>query len=168
MPHLTSPGLPNGTNGWRRLDAPPPDYIAVTGLSSKGNASTGAAPTSDCDGHTKSHAVNALFLRELPRRATCVTESYRAQRLAEMLASIAEYRAASPAFRHFWRKLALHDIARFKREFIQPERAAFLAAVERQQATMFRDHRCWKCHSGQQRCVQGSPNQCEYPMARSH
>ena len=92
----------------------------------------------------------------------------RAQALAELLNDLAEYRAANPAFRHFWRRLALHDIARFKREFIQPERAAFLAAVERQQATMFRDHRCWKCHSGQQRCVQGSPNQCEYPMARSH
>ena len=53
----------------------------------------------------------------------------RAQALAEMLASIAEYRAASPAFRHFWRVVALHNIARFKRDHLQPERAAFEAAV---------------------------------------
>ena len=53
----------------------------------------------------------------------------RAQALAEMLASIAEYRAASPAFRHFWRVVALHNIARFRRDWLQPERAAFEAAV---------------------------------------
>jgi hypothetical protein len=116
---------------WRRLDAPNPDYIPVTGLSSKGIASTGAAPTGDCDGDTKSHAVNALFLRELPQRATFVTESYRAQALAELLNDLREYRAASPAFRHYWRKLAMHDIARFKRDYLQPERAAFEAAIAR-------------------------------------
>ena len=107
-------------------------------------------------------------MQHLPQRATSVTESYRAQALDEMLASIAEYRAASPAFRPYWRRLAMHDIVRFKREWLAPERAAFEAAVEQQQAAMFRDHRCWKCHSGQQRCVQGRPNQCEFPMARSH
>ena len=58
----------------------------------------------------------------------------RAQALDELLASIHEYRAASPAFRHFWRVVALHNIARFKRDWLQPERVAFLAAVERQQA----------------------------------
>ena len=58
----------------------------------------------------------------------------RAQALDELLASIAEYRAASPAFRPYWRRLALHDIARFRRDFLVPERAAFLAAVERQQS----------------------------------
>ena len=58
----------------------------------------------------------------------------RAQALAEMLASIHEYAAASTAFRHYWRVLALHDIARFRRDWLQPERAAFEAAVERQQA----------------------------------
>ena len=57
----------------------------------------------------------------------------RAQALAEMLASIAEYRAASPAFRHFWRVVALHDIRRFKRDYLQPERAAFDATVARSQ-----------------------------------
>ena len=51
-----------------------------------------------------------------------------------MLASIREYAAASPAFRPYWRRLALHDIARFKRDWLAPERAAFLAAVARQQA----------------------------------
>ena len=50
-----------------------------------------------------------------------------------MLASIHEYAAASPAFRTYWRKLAMHDIARFKRDYLQPERAAFEAAVERAQ-----------------------------------
>ena len=134
MPHLISPELPNGTNGWRRLDAPNPNYIPVTGLSSKGIASTGAAPICDCDGNTKLHAVNALFLREFPQRATSVTESYRGQCLAEMLASIAEYQTASPAFRPYWRKLALHDVRRFRRDYLDPERAAFEAAVERQQA----------------------------------
>jgi len=63
-----------------------------------------------------------------------ITGTLRAQALDEMLASIAEYRAASPAFRHFWRVVAQHDIARFKRDYLQPERAAFEAAVERQQA----------------------------------
>jgi hypothetical protein len=62
-----------------------------------------------------------------------ITGTLRAQALDEMLASIAEYRAASPAFRPYWRRLALHDIRRFRRDWIQPERAAFLAAVERSQ-----------------------------------
>jgi hypothetical protein len=46
-----------------------------------------------------------------------------------MLTSIHEYASASAPFRQFWRRLALHDIVAFKREFIRPERAAFLAAV---------------------------------------
>jgi len=54
----------------------------------------------------------------------------RAQALAELLNDIAEYRAAShPALRAFWRVLALHDIARFRRDYLRPERAAFEAAV---------------------------------------
>ena len=53
----------------------------------------------------------------------------RQQALDELLASIAEYRAASPAFRPFWRVVALHNIARFRRDWLQPERAAFEAAV---------------------------------------
>ena len=87
-------------------------------------AATDASP-----GHTKLPPDNAFSVQHLSQRATSVTESYRAQRLAEMLASIAEYRAASPAFRPFWRVLALHNIARFKRDYLQPERAAFEAAV---------------------------------------
>ena len=51
-----------------------------------------------------------------------------------MLRSIGEWRTASPAFRAFWRRLALHDIRRFRRDYLQPERAAFDAAVRRQQA----------------------------------
>jgi hypothetical protein len=47
---------------------------------------------------------------------------------------LAEYRAASPAFRAFWRKLAMHDIRRFRRDWLDPERAAFEAAVRRQQS----------------------------------
>jgi hypothetical protein len=50
-----------------------------------------------------------------------------------MLTSIHEYAAASAAFRPYWRRLALHDVARFRRDWIQPERAAFEAAVARQQ-----------------------------------
>ena len=49
-----------------------------------------------------------------------------------MLASIAEYTAASPAFRPYWRRLALHDIRRFRRDYLDPERAAFEAAVRSQ------------------------------------
>ena len=58
-----------------------------------------------------------------------ITGTLRQQALAELLNDIAEYQAASPVFRHYWRVLALHDIARFKRQFLRPERAAFLAAV---------------------------------------
>jgi hypothetical protein len=58
-----------------------------------------------------------------------ITGTLRQQALDEMLASIREYRAASPAFRPYWRKLAMHDIARFRRDYLQPERAAFEAAV---------------------------------------
>jgi hypothetical protein len=53
--------------------------------------------------------------------------------LAELLNDLAEYRAASPAFRPYWRKLARHDIARFRRDHLDPERAAFEAAVRRSQ-----------------------------------
>ena len=64
-----------------------------------------------------------------------ITGTLRQQALDELLNDIREYRAAShPAMRAFWRRLALHDIRRFRRDFLDPERAAFLAAVERQQA----------------------------------
>ena len=32
---------------------------------------------------------------------------------------------------------------------------------------IFRDHNCWKCHSGEKPCVVGNPRQCEYPRARN-
>jgi hypothetical protein len=54
--------------------------------------------------------------------------------LAELLNDLAEYRAASAAFRPYWRRLAQHDIARFRRDYLIPERAAFEAAVRRQQS----------------------------------
>ena len=64
------------------------------------------------------------------RGNTSVHQMLREQALAEVINDIAEYRAAShPALRAFWRVLALHDIVRFKREFLRPERAAFEAAV---------------------------------------
>ena len=62
-----------------------------------------------------------------------IAGTLRQQALDELLTSIAEYRAASPAFRHFWRVVALHNIARFRRDHLDPERAAFEAAVARSQ-----------------------------------
>jgi hypothetical protein len=58
-----------------------------------------------------------------------ITGTPRQQALDELLNEISEYRAASPAFRPYWRRLARHDIARFKRDYLIPERAAFEAAV---------------------------------------
>ena len=55
----------------------------------------------------------------------------RAKCLSDMLRCIHEYRAASPPFRPFWRKCALHEIARFRRVYLMPERQAFEAAVAR-------------------------------------
>jgi hypothetical protein len=63
-----------------------------------------------------------------------VTGTLRSQALAEMLTSIHEYAAASRAFRPYWRRLALHDIRRFRRDYLVPERAAFEAAVLAAQA----------------------------------
>jgi hypothetical protein len=63
-----------------------------------------------------------------------ITGTLRQQALDELLASIREYRTASRAFRPFWRKLAMHDISRFRRDWLDPERAAFEAAVRRQQS----------------------------------
>jgi hypothetical protein len=58
----------------------------------------------------------------------------RQQALDELLNDLAEYRAASHPFRPYWRRLAIHDIRRFRRDYLQPERAAFEAAVRRQQS----------------------------------
>ena len=85
-----------------------------------GNADDSAHALCDSGWHTKSRANNALSLQHLLRQ----------QALTEVLNDIAEYRAAShPALRAFWRVLALHDIARFRRDYLRPERAAFEAAV---------------------------------------
>ena len=58
-----------------------------------------------------------------------ITGTLRQHALDELLASIHEYAAASPAFRPYWRRLALHDIGRFRRDFLVPEKLAFEAAV---------------------------------------
>ena len=127
---------------WRRLDAPNPDYIPVIGLSSKGIAVTGAAPICDCTGHTKSHAVNALFPRELPHGVEdypvpangAAASHLRAQCLDDMLTAIRDWAASTGRTRALWRRSARYEIARFRSWFLAPERAAFEAAVERQQA----------------------------------
>jgi hypothetical protein len=63
-----------------------------------------------------------------------IAGTLRQQSLDEVLNDLREYRAAShPALRAFWRRLALHDIARFRRDHLDPERAAFEAAVRRSQ-----------------------------------
>ena len=121
---------------WRRLVAPNADYIPVTGLSSKGIASTGAAPTGDCAGHTKSHAVNALFLRELVHGAnnavpanSVASSHFRAQCLDEHAhrhprISGRQPRASAPS------GAAAHDTkSPGSAWFLAPERAAFEAAV---------------------------------------
>lgn len=64
-----------------------------------------------------------------------IAGTLRQQALDEILNDIGEWRTAShPALRAFWRKLAIHDIRRFRRDYLQPERASFEAAVARQQS----------------------------------
>jgi hypothetical protein len=58
-----------------------------------------------------------------------IAGTLRQQALDELLNDLTEYRAASPAFRPYWRRLARHDIARFRRDHLIPERRAFEAAV---------------------------------------
>ena len=72
--------------------------------------------------------------RALSASAVRIAGTLRQQALDEMLNDLREYAAASPAFRPYWRRLARHDIARFKRDWLQPERAAFEAAVAHQQS----------------------------------
>lgn len=90
-----------------------------------------AFATAPCESnwHTKSRANNAAC------NLFSVQHLLRQQALDELLNDLHEYAAAShPALRAFWRRLARHDIARFRRDYLRPERAAFIAAVERQQA----------------------------------
>lgn len=32
---------------------------------------------------------------------------------------------------------------------------------------IFRDHNCWRCNDGAERCRWGDPKRCEYPRARN-
>ena len=123
-------GQADGASGTSRLGNSGEIGAPATSLrpSRDGSASvTGesfATANCDSDWHTKSRANNALPLQHLLRQ----------QALDELLNDLREYRTASPAFRPYWRRLALHDIARFRRDWLQPERAAFEAAVRRQQS----------------------------------
>jgi hypothetical protein len=88
-------------------------------------------------GHSETLPAAAFVIRPLSlpalTPAASIHSTPRQQALDEMLNDLAEYRAASPAFRPYWRRLALHDIARFKRDRLTPELAAFEAAVARSQ-----------------------------------
>jgi hypothetical protein len=83
-----------------------------------------------------------LFLRELPHGvedypvpANSVAASHlRAQCLDDMLAAIRDWAASTGRTRALWRRSARYEIARFRSWFLDPERAAFEAAVARQQA----------------------------------
>ena len=55
----------------------------------------------------------------------------RQQRLRDLLAAIAAYRAAAPADRHRTRRNALSALAEWRTLIERPERAAFAAAVAR-------------------------------------
>ena len=55
----------------------------------------------------------------------------RQQRLRDLLAAIAAYRAAAPADRHRTRRNALGALAEWRTLVERPERAAFAAAVAR-------------------------------------
>ena len=115
MPHRLSPLLPS----WP-LSAPTTDYSPSLACHASVIDSSFATATCDGEWRTKSRANNPFCLQHLLRQ----------QALTELLNDIAEYRAAShPALRAFWRVLALHDIARFRRDYLRPERAAFEAAV---------------------------------------
>ena len=85
-----------------------------------GNAGDSAHALCDSRRDTKSRGGNAFGLQHLLRE----------QALTEVINDIAEYRAVShPALRAFWRVLALHDIRRFRRDYLAPERRSFEAAV---------------------------------------
>jgi hypothetical protein len=87
-------------------------------------------------GHSETLPAAAFVIRPLSlpalTPAASIHSTLRQQALDELLNDLAEYHAAShPALRAFWRKLAMHDIRRFRRDYLIPERAAFEAAVER-------------------------------------
>ena len=92
-----------------------------------------ACATQPGDTGTAGAAAGSAGGAAAPRQRPALGSTLRSQALDELLASIREYRAASPAFRPYWRKLAMHDIRRFRRDYLQPEWAAFEAAVRRSQ-----------------------------------
>lgn len=61
--------------------------------------------------------------------------------------------------------------SRHKFGIIETDRELTAAEIDhfdlRPWSTIFRDHRCSKCHDGEKPCAQGSPNRCEFPMARN-
>ena len=61
--------------------------------------------------------------------AVNIYPSLRDVRLRDLLASVEEWRHASGTDRDYYRRIAMTDIAEFKRQHLQPERAAFEAAV---------------------------------------
>jgi hypothetical protein len=78
-----------------------------------------------------------LFLRELPHGvedypvpANSVAASHlRAQCLDDMLTAIRDWSASTGRTRALWRRSARYEIARFRSWFLDPERAAFEAAI---------------------------------------
>jgi hypothetical protein len=83
-----------------------------------------------------------LFLRELPHGVEDYPEptttagaasALRAQCLDDMLTAIQDWAASTGRTRTLWRRSARYEIARFRRWFLIPERAAFEAAVARRQ-----------------------------------
>ena len=112
----------DGTSG--EIDAPADILVPSRQCHASVAAELSATSASPLARHTKSRAHNAFCMQHLLRQ----------QALDELLNDLREYRAASPAFRHFWRVVALHNIARFRRDWLIPERAAFEAAVRRQPA----------------------------------
>jgi len=55
----------------------------------------------------------------------------RAYHLRDMLAAIEEFWRSEGPDRDYWRGIALYRIAQFRRHYLNPERAAFEAAVAR-------------------------------------
>jgi hypothetical protein len=82
-----------------------------------------------------------LFLRELPHGVedypvpinSVAASHLRAQCLDDMLTAIRDWATSTGRTRALWRRSARYEIARFRSWFLDPERAAFEAAVERSQ-----------------------------------
>ena len=136
--HGTNP--PVAFSAWHYVDAPAAIIVRSHACNASGAEQFSA--TISCDNRPPVQANRDNGLETTPLSALVREQTkhenrsgmpngsgLRAQALAELLNVLAEYRAASPAFRHFWRVVALHDIRRCKRDHLEPERAAFEAAV---------------------------------------